>query len=329
MPDMTQFSPSHARKLAVRCFRRSPEDGGCVAVYVVTQGNRSPIFQRAFLNMVAASAASLRRFLPEARITVLLMTGLAVQVPRELAALVNETRTIELDPVAGQMSCRYQGWLEKPLVLARCPYDKAVFFDADVLIEHADVAHLFASLEADQHDFMAVPPSPLCTRSARARHALRTRSALVLHAPCTRSASPSTPLVHALQVREVNTSRSRRGASESAHPLALPPALPRALPPAFPHRSPSEQSPRVGSAPTPHPLRTHSAPTPHPLRTHSAPTPRPLRSAGRPAHPQQWHDCLPQDCSSDPAAPHVGGPLAPGARPSSSPNTDRHPDRHP
>ena len=55
------------------------------------------------------------------------------------------------------MACHDQGWLEKPLLLARVPYEKAVFFDADVLIEHRDVAHLFAWLELERHDFMAVP----------------------------------------------------------------------------------------------------------------------------------------------------------------------------
>ena len=97
-----------AQTLASRCFRRSPERGGCVAVYVVTQGNRSPTFQRAFLNMVASSAASLRRFLPEVRIMLLLMAGLAVQVPSELSALVNETRTLAIDTAADQMICMYQ-----------------------------------------------------------------------------------------------------------------------------------------------------------------------------------------------------------------------------
>ena len=47
------------------------------------------------------------------------------------------------------MACHDQGWLEKPLLLARVPYEKAVFFDADVLIEHHDVAHLFAWLELE------------------------------------------------------------------------------------------------------------------------------------------------------------------------------------
>ena len=97
-----------AQTLASRCFRRSPERGGCAAVYVVTQGNRSPTYQRAFLNMVAASATSLRRFLPEVRIVLLLMAGLAVQVPSELSALVNETRTLAIDAAADQMICMYQ-----------------------------------------------------------------------------------------------------------------------------------------------------------------------------------------------------------------------------
>ena len=97
-----------AQTLASRCFRRSPERGGCVAVYVVTQGNRSPTFQRAFLNMVLASATSLRRFLPEARIMLLLMAGLAVQVPSQLSALINETRTLAIDAAADEMVCMYQ-----------------------------------------------------------------------------------------------------------------------------------------------------------------------------------------------------------------------------
>ena len=97
-----------AQMLASRCFRRSPERGGCVAVHVVTQGNRSPTFQRAFLNMVLDSATSLRRFLPEARIMLLLMAGLAVQVPSELSALVNETRTLAIDAAADEMVCMYQ-----------------------------------------------------------------------------------------------------------------------------------------------------------------------------------------------------------------------------
>ena len=99
-----------------------------------------------------------------------------------------------------------QGWLEKPLLLARAPYDKAVFFDADVLIEHHDVAHLFAWLEAERHDFMAVPhrthPAPAlhqalqrpCTCFARASHALSIRSARAPHALCTRSARALHPL---------------------------------------------------------------------------------------------------------------------------------------
>ena len=94
------------------------------------------------------------------------------------------------------MACHAQGWLEKPLLLARVPYEKAVFFDADVLIEHHDVAHLFAWLELERHDFMAVPrrarpataPHPPCNRSARALQPLRTSSARALHAPPTHSA---------------------------------------------------------------------------------------------------------------------------------------------
>ena len=97
-----------AQKLSARCFRRGSERGGCVAVYVVTQGNRSPTFQRSYFSMVVASAKSLRRFLPEVRIMLLLMAGMAAQVPRELSALVNETRTLELSPAANKMVCLYQ-----------------------------------------------------------------------------------------------------------------------------------------------------------------------------------------------------------------------------
>ena len=122
------------------------------------------------------------------------------------------------------MACHDQGWLEKPLLLARVPYDKAVFFDADVLIEHHDVAHLFAWLELERHDFMAVPrrtrpataPHQLCTCLARTSHSLST---CCTHGFCS---SLSHPFAHAPQVREVNSSRSRRGAMPTRPPTHRP-----------------------------------------------------------------------------------------------------------
>ena len=59
--------------------------------------------------MVAASATSLCRFLPEVRIVLLLMAGLAVQAPSELSALVNETRTPAIDIAADQIGGRRPG----------------------------------------------------------------------------------------------------------------------------------------------------------------------------------------------------------------------------
>ena len=183
------------------------------------------------------------------------------------------------------MPCHDQGWLEKPLLLARAPYDKAVFFDADVLIEHPDVAHLFAWLEAERHDFMAVThrthatpaPNQLCTRLARALHALRTARALhPLPTPLTiRSA-------HAPQVREVNTSRSRRGASQPA----LPPGLPILYTSVLLQLTILHHRRTTATTPPPPHHRHHT--TAAPLPPHTA---APHRPTTAPPPPQRWAAC--------------------------------------
>ena len=180
------------------CFSRASLDG-CAAVWIVAPDSlpydtlafsrgliTRPQVQAAFVRMAAESAASLRRFLPNAR-TVLVLgqqqqqqqqqqqrhqlqqrqqasgaVGVSTPVAnltaphasspsRHHLAMFDHVLPWHDEPLlalASRHAPGHLGWLLKPRMLAAAAahYGCIVFFDADTLIEHAAVASLFARM---------------------------------------------------------------------------------------------------------------------------------------------------------------------------------------
>ena len=158
-----------AQQLALSCFR-APTAGACGAIYIVTARMlyQSLSLPRFYVMLANQSAASLKRWLPGARTSVVISRGDSSSnetLPAEVTSAFDQV-IFWSRPIGRKIRV---SWHEKALMLAASQhvYSKAVFFDADTLVRHADVAYLFAWLALDRFSFMAVPEVPT-SRSRRA-----------------------------------------------------------------------------------------------------------------------------------------------------------------
>ncbi len=149
--------------LAKACFAR-PGREGCAAVY--TAG--PTIHRDAYIVMAARSSQSLKRQLPFAR-TVLVLGDSSAIPPQSRDTHAAEIRQCLgdfdevvhwFDPSLSSLSGLagiYSGWILKPSMIEASPYRRNVYFDADTLVESAEVASLFAVLQTGAASFFAAP----------------------------------------------------------------------------------------------------------------------------------------------------------------------------
>ncbi|KAL1504281.1 hypothetical protein AB1Y20_010690 [Prymnesium parvum] len=158
-----------AQQYASDCFR-APPPTGCGAVYLVTGRTSAqlPGLPTFFATLANRSATSLKQWLPSARASLVLSYDAAAPaLPHCVTSAFDEVVRL---PRPAHVPA-HRAWLEKAFLLAAGQrlYGKAVFFDADTEIMHADVAYLFAWLHVDRYSFMAVPE----VSTSRSRRALR------------------------------------------------------------------------------------------------------------------------------------------------------------
>lgn len=178
--------------MAGRCFAQAKPQG-CAAVYVVAPSPLQPQMRDAFLEMAAGSARTLRTHLPSARIVLILGVhhhphhpadnkGTHQARPAPTTPLTTSTLNISSEGLSSHLLLAFDeivpwsdppltalasqhvphsGWLMKPAMIAATPYQRSLFLDADIAVEHPHIAALFALLAANDEPPSQMPPPTL------------------------------------------------------------------------------------------------------------------------------------------------------------------------